>query len=248
MSWTDKRIGFWLGPKRTVQYSNTWCRKWLNMSAFDDIKRANKESFQYWMSKLVGLPRYDYPINVPLHSDSLKKAAAFARANGLKKGNVVGINPGAGGRWKLKKWTDAGFIDIIARLHRAGKKVLLLGGPDEKDLIADLARRSKGKALSAGTDNALPDFFALVNLCDTLITGDTMALHAAMGLGKKAVAIFGPTSFNEIYLYGRGEKVVTPLPCVCCYRTVCDKKVTSMDAISADQVWQAVEKCVVMRG
>ena len=36
------------------------------MSAFDDIKKANNKTFQYYMSKIAGLKRDNYEICVPL--------------------------------------------------------------------------------------------------------------------------------------------------------------------------------------
>lgn len=236
-----RRIGFWLDAKRRVQCSNSFARRWLAMSAFDDLKRANTQTYQRWMAKIAGLPRSDYEIQVPLRKDAVARAQAFAARQGLTgRVPVIGINPGAGGRWRLKKWTDEGYLDIIGRCKSIGAKVVLFGGPEEKELLDSLVKRSRGAAVSAGADNALPDFFGRLSLCDVLITGDTMAMHAALGLKKKVVAIFGPTSAAEIELYGRGLKVVSPKECACCYRPSCAEKTTCMDMIEPDLVWAAV--------
>jgi len=215
------------------------------MSAFDDLKKKNMATYQRWMSDIAGLPRSDYEIYVPLDSRSVKRAGAFARKHGLKGKTVVGINPGAGRRWKFKKWTDAGYVKLINRLHSRGVKVLLLGGSDEKELIAKLVKNSKGKAVSAGTDNTLLDFFALINLCDIVVTGDTLALHAALGLKKKALAIFGPTASAEIEMYGRGTKVITPAKCRCCYLQNCDVRPDCMKLVSPEKVIEAVESLIL---
>jgi len=155
---------------------------------------------------------------------------------------VVGVNPGAGKRWKFKKWTDSGYLKLIEALSSRGIKVLLLGGADEKELINMLAEKSKGRAVSAGTDNSLLDFFALVNLCDIVVSGDTLALHTALGLKKNAVAIFGPTSAAEIEMYGRGAKVVTPAGCACCYLTDCSVRPDCMTQVTFERVMNAVKK------
>ena len=236
------RTGFWLNSRRAVQCSNKYASRWLDMSAFDDKKKDNTQTYQHWMSKIVELPRADYEIHVPLLKDSVARAARFAKQHHLKGKTVVGINPGAGGRWTLKKWTDAGYLSLIERLAGRNMKVVLLGGPQEEALIAKLLKRSGRKAVSTGTNNTILDFFAFVDLCDLVITGDTMALHAALGLGKKAVAVFGPTSVHEIEMYGRGTKVVSPAACACCYRSSCTVKPTCMDMITKEAVWSAVEE------
>jgi heptosyltransferase-2 len=79
-----------------------------------------------------------------------------------------------------------------------------------------------------------------VNLCDLIVTGDTLALHVAVALDKMVVALFGPTSAAEIDLYGRGVKLVSDAPCVGCYRTECDVLPTCMERISAQQVHGAI--------
>ena len=120
--------------------------------------------------------------------------------------------------------------------------MLLLGGEDEKELISMLVEKSGGKAISTGTDNTLHDFFALVDLCDIVVSGDTLAMHTALGLKKKAVAIFGPTSSAEIEMYGRGTKIATPLKCACCYLTDCNVRPDCMTSIPFERIMKAVEK------
>ena len=83
-------------------------------------------------------------------------------------------------------------------------------------------------------------FFAMVALCDLVVCGDTMAMHAALGLKKNVVAIFGPTSYNEIEMYGRGIKIVS-MECNCCYKPDCNKKVKCMDKVSVENVLDAIQ-------
>ena len=236
------KIGFYLDSKRRIQCSNAYAKQWLEMSAFDDVKKRNDRTYQFWMSKITGLKKATYEIFTPLEKRSVEKAAEFSKKHDLAGRKVVGINPGAGRRWKLKKWTEPGYEQIIKRLISSGVKVLVLGGPEEKKLISSLVRKSGGKAISAGTENSIPDFFALLNLCDVLITGDTLALHAALGLKKKVLAIFGPTSSSEIEVYSRGIKVVSPSPCVCCYRQSCEVRPDCMEMIKPETVWSCLQK------
>ncbi|MFH1367809.1 MAG: glycosyltransferase family 9 protein [Elusimicrobiota bacterium] len=234
------KIGFMLDNSRKILCSNTAAKHWLEMSAFDDVKKKNRKTYQYWMSKIAGLKRADYEIYTPLVRSSVLKAKTFARKHGLAGKTVIGINPGAGKRWKLKKWTDRGSIAVIKNLASRGFKVVLYGGCEEKELIASLIRRSGRKAISAGTGNSITDFFALLGLCDVVITGDTLALHAGLGLKKKVIGIFGPTSSAEIEMYKRGIKVVTPKNCACCYLQKCDKKPSCMDMIKPEAILKAV--------
>ncbi|MDR1195692.1 MAG: glycosyltransferase family 9 protein, partial [Endomicrobium sp.] len=123
-----------------------------------------------------------------------------------------------------------------------GHTVLLLGGKDDEDEIKAILSENIDNVYSAGTNNGIPDFFAMINLCDIIVCGDTMALHAAAGLKKNIVALFGPTSLAEIEVYGRGAKLQADKECVCCYKQECNLVKNCMDSISDGEVIEAVEK------
>ncbi len=123
----------------------------------------------------------------------------------------------------------------------------MFGGALEQELLLQTERDAGGYALIAGTATDLRCLFALLSLCDVLVTGDTLALHAATGLGIPVVALFGPTSAAEIGLEERGIKLVPDLDCVCCYRTQCDRRPSCMDLILPERVLGAVTE-IIMSG
>ena len=74
------------------------------------------------------------------------------------------------------------------------------------------------------------------------IRDSTLTMHIALALKKKVVALFGPTSANEIYDYGRLVKIVPNLDCVCCYiKEKCNKKPNCMEMISVEEVLEKIE-------
>ncbi len=75
-----------------------------------------------------------------------------------------------------------------------------------------------------------------------MVTGDTLAMHIAIGLKVPVLVILGSTCPQEIELYGRGAKIVSDFECSPCYLSVCPKEVTCMDATSADVVFDAARK------
>ena len=83
---------------------------------------------------------------------------------------------------------------------------------------------------------------ALVDLCDVVVTGDTLPIHVAAGLGKKVVGLFGPTSAREIDLYGRGVKLAGEVDCLCCYRGSCSRRPTCMEALLPGCVFDVVRR------
>ena len=78
------------------------------------------------------------------------------------------------------------------------------------------------------------------------MTGDTLAMHLSLALGKRTIVLFGPTSASEIELYGLGEKVVPDMTCLSCYKTACDFAPNCMDLISVEMVERAVSRQLPM--
>ena len=75
---------------------------------------------------------------------------------------------------------------------------------------------------------------------DIVITADTLALHIATALQKKIVALFGPTSVNEIELYGKGIKLLALEGCKCYYKKYCSEEISCMEKITPDMVIKAI--------
>ncbi|MFH1037090.1 MAG: glycosyltransferase family 9 protein [PVC group bacterium] len=239
-----EKKGFTLDRDGRVSACGPSAEEWLRMSVFDDAKKANHRTCQAIMREILELPPPDGEIVLNLLPEELLRARRFAEEKGLgKQGPVIGFNTGAGRRWKCKKWTEEGTLSL-ARLcvDRLGATLLLYGGPEEEERNRRLLEMGEGIFIDTGCRNDLRTFFALLSLPDLVVTSDTLALHAAGGLKKKVVALFGPTSAAEIDLYGRGEKVVSPVPCRCCYRPDCDVVPDCMESITPEMVFEAIRK------
>ena len=129
--------------------------------------------------------------------------------------NIIGIEMRSGDTWKMKQWNK--YLELIKFLKQKGLKVKIF----------------KHK------DNIL-DFVSDVNNCKVIVSGDTLAMHLGLGLKKKVVAIFGPTSSSEIFSYGRMKKIVSPISCQCCYKRRCNKRPNCMDMIDIGLVFNAI--------
>jgi heptosyltransferase-2 len=81
-----------------------------------------------------------------------------------------------------------------------------------------------------------------VDLCDVLVSGDTLALHIGIALKKRLVAYFGPTSDTEIDVYDSGEKVMPIAPCECYYQGQRTAKVSCMQNLKEKDMLAAVER------
>ena len=235
------KIGFVLNKKGYVEATSKAAKKWLEMGAFDDLKKENKLTYQEIMYEILELDKSKIaqPI-LKLSTSDLEKGNSLAKKWKInKKRTTVGLNVGVGTKWPSKGWLAKRWEELIETLVSNNYHLLLLGGPDEEGLMTQLCKKYKF-LVNTGYDNSLLKFAAIVNICDILITADTLALHIGNSLQKKIVALFGPTSESEIYLYGKGIKILSPVECKCYYKQECTESESCMEMISAKMVNEAI--------
>ena len=239
---SKRKDGFVLDERGYVQPTNDAARAWLEAGVFDDIKRQGTATYQDWMAGILGLAGRQHHYVLELGDEERERAAAHLESIGLDlRRPIVGLNTGAGGRWPLKQWREDGYVSLIRRLNaQEDVQFLLLGGPAEEERNERLKSKSSVRLFDPGCNNTVRHFAALVDRCDVVVTGDTLAMHLSLALGRRTVVLFGPTSAAEIELYGLGEKVVPDMTCLSCYKTSCDFVPNCMDLISTDMVEHAV--------
>ncbi len=239
-----QRRGIGLSRFGTVYPLNPECGPYFALGLDDELKfRGNTRSYPQLIYEAVGLPyagqRYEL---FPAPADRAHAAAVWDALGVRPTDAVVGLNTGAGRVFANKNWPAERFVALARRLvRRAGVRVALLGGPDERLLNERIARACPGVLDTGGTHSEL-QFAALLERCGVVVTGDTMALHVAVALRVPVVALFGPTCPQEIDLFGRGEHIVTSLPCSPCYRRACDRQPNCMDDIALERVLAAVDR------
>jgi heptosyltransferase-2 len=244
MAQAPRKDGFVLSPEGQIRPTNPAAQTWFELGLFDDLKRKNRRTYQSLMLDILGLPQGHHHYVFELTPAERSRAERYLESLGIDPAlPLVGLNTGAGGRWELKRWRMDGFAELIGQLHEEmGAQVLLLGGKEEKERNARLRAEASCPVFDAGCDHAVRDFAALVQHCDVVVTGDTLALHIALAVKTRVVALFGPTSAPEIELYDQGEKVVPDMECLACYKTTCDFVPNCMDLIRTDLVMEATAR------
>jgi heptosyltransferase-2 len=239
----EKR-GFALGPEGNPFPLNAASEYAFFLGLSDDLKfYRNRKTYPELIFEAAEVEYQKDEYLFFLSPEEKAFAAEFARKARLKKGDrVVGLNTGAGGVFANKAWTEEGYLELIRMLKKKPKvRILLLGGPGERERNRRILKKARGGVIDTGCENTLGQFAGLIDLCHLVVTGDTTAMHLAIGLKKKVLALFGPTCAQEIELYGRGEKVVSSLPCAPCYRRKCEISPNCMEAITADEVMSKVK-------
>lgn len=240
---SEKIFGAYL-EKGEITYTPS---AWFDMSMIsrygiekaNELKKTNRKTYQQHMAELLGIRVSPYVFN--LTDDEIECGKKALKDLGIAKNErVAGINTGAGKRWPLKSWGLAQTVELINRLTRElGVVSLILGGEDEKERNGIIARET---GMPDAGVHSLKNFASIVDRCPVVLSSDSLAMHFALALKKRVVAFFGPTSAAEIELYGLGEKLVPPVPCVACYRKACEVKPNCMDSLSIDDVFVSMKR------
>lgn len=139
----------------------------------------------------------------------------------------VGLNHHVGPKWPNKRWPDAMWQELAQSLEERGYAVCWQ------------------QAL-----NSVQAYTHWLASCRLIVTCDSLGLHLGLALGKKMVALFGPTIAEHVYLYGQGVKLTPAVdrPCVPCMQERCMYPDCCMEHISVGMAVEAVEMLLGARG
>lgn len=137
------------------------------------------------------------------------------------------------------------WAKVIDLLVAEGKKVRLVGGPDDKECIETILNnvRTQNFENLYGTTKNLKELAELISSADKFLCSDSAPLHVAVALHTKTYVIFGPT--DDKALIPQSELVI-PIkandkcelkPCLWARRqTTCEKlsclKITAAQIVS----------------
>jgi heptosyltransferase I len=162
----------------------------------------------------------------------------------LPPGDYVLASPLAG--WGSKQWPLAHYGKLAARLKRELGIPLVLNGPpgarfDEARF--DEARFDEAESAVAHY-SGLPGLIHATRRAAAVLGVDSGPLHLAAALGKRGIAIFGPTDPASNGPYGDSLKVLRSSAAATTYRrgAAIDQ---SMQEISPDEVFEALAQCLV---
>ena len=243
-------LGITLSEWGTAVPANDAAHDYFLLGLSDELKfRRNRKSYPQLIHEALGWAYAGQRYELPLDAKNAAEANETLEGSGwtLERPSL-GINVGAGSAFANKMWPAERTRQLLEHWHEAhpGVQVLLLGGPHEREMM-DQLHRDLPWSIHTGTDNAERRFVALVNACDVLFSGDTMAMHVAIALQRGVVAWFGPTCEQEIDLFGLGEKLVADVPCGPCYRHTCLEGDACIGMVPIEDAIAAIERVLVSR-
>ena len=184
---------------------------------------------------------------IPLDFATTAKAGALLGA--LVESRPVALAPGAA-YGPSKRWPLGRFLKLTEALRATGEQVVVVGGPEEKNLGARLGEVG---ALDLTGQTGLMDVVAVLARCSALVTNDSGALHLGRAAGTRVVALFGSSS--PVWTGPEpeeGDALWLGLPCSPCFKRECplsgEARLRCLEDIPVGTVLETLERVTVTAG
>jgi len=133
----------------------------------------------------------------------------------------IGVHPG--GKWSVKRWPAAHFAELVDRLEKAGARVVVFTGPDERDATDEVMRRvTTSPARLEPLD--IRTTAAVISCLDAMVACDGGIMHTSVATGTPTVGIFGSSQSSVWFPYenfGPYRAAQIDVPCRPCHQHVC---------------------------
>lgn len=169
------------------------------------------------LTKAITLNKNQYAVSMyhDLVSEITDKKTELPELNINKREvepNTVLVHPGVSlmsfRKGMIKTVPAKIWAEVIEKLSDAGKKVILAGGPDDKDTIEAITKTVSQEKFTNyyGKTKNLTELAELVSGSEKFLCSDSAPLHIGVALGTKTYVIFGSTDDKK--LIPQNDKVV----------------------------------------
>ncbi len=211
-------LSLWLGGVRERRGTKTDNRGMLLTSKVDAALLASTHRASvYWLLTTGELPaaRPVPELSVPT---ALQQAFLQLLPDHRPAARTIGIFPGSNA--PARRWPAARFREVAFALAKEAR-VIVFGGPDERELTAEVAG---DVAIDLGGRTTLPLLAAGLAACDVVISNDSGPLHLAAAVGTRTVSLWGAgdparTGPPPGHVVLRDER----LPCLECVKNQCPR-------------------------
>jgi len=221
---------------------NKLAGEWYLMGVDDNAKKQNQKSYHRIIHEICGLEYKGSRPQLGITKSLVNRAGVLNSRLVLGKyDEFIIINLGGGNRWQYKKWTADGYISLINNIlkSRPDTAVGIIAGSEDRDFYNYISESvgEDSRLMKLGCDNPMEDFICYIYLSDKIFTSDSLAMHISTALDKYTVVITGPTSYAELDVFGNGAVIYSEkVDCLCCYLNKCDKTVTCMNTVDAEDI------------
>ncbi len=179
------------GVPRRVGYGPAWRKLLLSDCACFSRKEMKLHPIEKAALLFSRRFRQDLASEPELLADADALAAMKSRFPALGKGWIA---VGIGSSEPVKQWGAVRFSELCIALGEIpGVRLVLVGGPGEADIAAQIVQAASRRNIdiATGLDLNIRDTVALLSLCSLYVGNDTGFLNVAAATGVHAMGLFG---------------------------------------------------------
>jgi heptosyltransferase-2 len=128
---------------------------------------------------------------------------------------IVALAPGSA--WETKKWGNEKFFELAKALTDHGIGVIVIGGEEERVLAMNIRdANAENMVLDLAGRASFAVSMAAIQCATLLVANDSAPVHAAVAVGTRVLAIFGPTTPAFGFVPPAPKAEVIELPTLWC--------------------------------
>jgi heptosyltransferase II len=170
---------------------------------------------------------------------------------GLTRGGYVAVQVSAANAGVTpKRWTNAGFAELIRRLNEAGETIVLPGDQNEKPAIDEFLLRHNLNAKNIAGRTSIEEISTIIKYAKLLVCHDSGLMHIGNAHKTPLIALYGPTDLVFTEPKGSTSRVIRQnLPCIPCMKNFakteaealrdCPIDIQCMRDLSVEDVYRA---------
>jgi ADP-heptose:LPS heptosyltransferase len=157
--------------------------------------------------------------------------------------SYVVVHPGVS--VPARAWATDRYAELVDELHAQGRRVVVTGGPGEKELTARVAGPPRDGVLDLGGATDLAGLAGVIAGAEAIVVGNTGPAHLAAAVGTSVVSLFAPTVPEVRWRPWRvpHELLYRDVPCAGCRARVCPVEGhPCLSGVSVEDVRAALER------
>ena len=193
----------WTGARRRLGFANA--EEFASVFYTEKFGIGSGEHAVDRMLGLIAAGGIDPVVDMRLHADPAEILWVDSQP---WQGGIV-LAPTS--RWAGKQWPADRFVSLARRLiARTGRRVIIVGGPDERAQIRPLLdwAEHEPRAVDLVGETSIARLMAVIARANLVVANDSAALHMAVGFDRPLVALFGPTRVGLVGPFGRERDVI----------------------------------------
>ena len=237
---SKNRLGFGINDNGKIIPLNKGAEYNYRLGLDDNLKfKINQKTGQEYLAETLDLDyiRNNYVFN--FSEEELEFIFEYKISAGiLPDDEVIGFNTGCSLLFPNKKMTIEQHISLIDKFLSYNRfKIMLLGGPEDKERNDIIAEEFKSKVINTPTSLGVRKGACFESIPQLIITGDSFGMHMAIALKKYVIAWFGLSCWTEIDLYDKGVKLFPDnLFCAPCWNKVCPYNLECIQMIDLEKI------------